>query len=342
MIRLQPALFDELERPSPSVAAVQRSLQHAIELEHATIPPYLYALYSLDEGLNAKISQLLFSVVRQEMLHMCLSSNILNAIGGQPAIDRPGFIPRYPGRLPGAVEAGLVVHLRAFSMQQLEVFMTIEEPEHPADRLPAPDPSVGRTIGEFYDAISAALAKLPSSAFDASGKRQVSAELMRGAVVVTDLRSAQAAITTIVDQGEGTRTSPGDGDGAELAHYYRFKEIHEGRELIRLEGNWAYQGPPIPFNPQGVYPVPDNPKSSAYPAGGIAAAANRNFNAAYTSLLRVLHELFNGQNTAATFQRALALMMSMKEQAKGMMSAVSNYGQINIGPSFEYQDPSGG
>lgn len=338
MIRLQPALFDEIERTSPSVAAVQRSLQRAIELEHATIPPYLYALYSLDEQRNPQIAALIFSVVRQEMLHMCLSSNILNAIGGRPAIDVPGFIPQYPGHLPGAVEKSLVVHLRPFSMDQLETFMTIEEPEHSADAEPLPDPSVGRTIGEFYGAICKALGRLPASAFDPSGKRQINAELMRGAVVVTDLSSAQAAITTIIDQGEGTRVSPQDGQG-ELAHYYRFKEIHEGRELIQVKGEWVYGGAPIPFDPKGVYAAPSNPKSSSYPRGSIAAAANRNFNGAYTSLLAVLHDLFNGQNDAATFHRALALMMSMKEQAKGMMSSASNYGQLNIGPSFEYQAP---
>ncbi|MEY4548068.1 MAG: hypothetical protein RL685_4263 [Pseudomonadota bacterium] len=340
MIRLQHALFDEIERPSPTVAAVQRSLQRAIELEHATIPPYLYALYSLDETLNPQIAALIFSVVRQEMLHMCLSSNILNAIGGRPSIDRPDFIPRYPGRLPGGVEKGLVVHLLPFSMEQVETFMTIEEPEHSDDGQPPPDPAVGRTIGEFYTAISKALAQLPASSFDPSGKRQVSSELMRGSIVVTDLTSAQAAITTIIDQGEGTSVSPQGGQG-ELAHYYRFKEIHEGRALIQLEGKWVYRGAVIPFNPKGVYPAPSNPKGSSYPHDSIAAAANRNFNGAYTSLLAVLHDLFNGQNDAPTFHRALALMMSMKEQAKGMMSSTSNYGQVHIGPSFEYQALNG-
>lgn len=72
-------------------------------------------------------------------------------------------------------------------------------------------------------------------------------------------------------------------------------------------------------------------------ADGIAAAANLNLNGAYTSLLAVLHQLVNGQSDAPTFHRALPRMMSMKEQAKGMMSSTSSCGQVYIGPSFEHQ-----
>ena len=61
---------------------------------------------------------------------MSLACNILNAIGGSPAIDHPQFVPQYPGPLPGAVETQLIVPLAGFSLDLVKnVFMVIEEPE---------------------------------------------------------------------------------------------------------------------------------------------------------------------------------------------------------------------
>ncbi len=36
---------------------------------------------------------------------MTLAANLLNAVGGTPAIDRDGFTPRYPSYLPHGAEA---------------------------------------------------------------------------------------------------------------------------------------------------------------------------------------------------------------------------------------------
>ena len=85
-----------------TIEGLRKALQTAIELEHSTIPPYLYALYSLKPGTNGEIGRLLLSVIQQEMLHMALDCNILNAINGSPDIDKPHFIPKYPGPLPGS------------------------------------------------------------------------------------------------------------------------------------------------------------------------------------------------------------------------------------------------
>ena len=51
MIELRTQLFADLESPD----GVRTGLQNAIRLEHATIPPYLYALYSLLPGVNDEI-----------------------------------------------------------------------------------------------------------------------------------------------------------------------------------------------------------------------------------------------------------------------------------------------
>lgn len=97
MINIRAELFNDLDA---SVEGLHRALQNAIELEHATIPPYLYALYSLKPGVNLEIAGLIKSVVLEEMPHMALDCNILNAIKGTPKIDEPCFLPKYPGHLP--------------------------------------------------------------------------------------------------------------------------------------------------------------------------------------------------------------------------------------------------
>ena len=68
MIQLQSKLAADLAVGGK--AAVCNALQQAVELEHSTIPLYLYSLYSLDRNSNREISDILQSVVVEEMLHM--------------------------------------------------------------------------------------------------------------------------------------------------------------------------------------------------------------------------------------------------------------------------------
>src|SRR5437762_13529429 len=131
MIRMKAEAVRNLDY---TLGGLKKSLQQAIELEHATIPAYLYALYSIQPGANKIIQSLVLSVVAEEMLHMSLACNVLNAIGGSPRIDDPRFIPTYPGPLPGSVESDLIVPLSPFSMDLVSnVFMVIEEPEDPLE-----------------------------------------------------------------------------------------------------------------------------------------------------------------------------------------------------------------
>src|SRR3954471_24254535 len=75
---------------------LRQHLQWAIELEHATLPPYMTALYSIEEGANPEAVEVIHSVFLEEMLHLTLAANILNAIDGEPQLDRPGFMPTFP------------------------------------------------------------------------------------------------------------------------------------------------------------------------------------------------------------------------------------------------------
>jgi Ferritin-like len=85
-------------------------LQGATELEHATIPIYLSALLSLKKGFMPDTASILRSVFMEEMLHMSVACNLLNARKGTPVINKPGIIPTYPGSLPMNI-GDLQVHL---------------------------------------------------------------------------------------------------------------------------------------------------------------------------------------------------------------------------------------
>lgn len=338
MIRLQRSMIEGLQG-AITPQSVCDSLQSAIELEHATIPVYLYALYSLKAGHNAEIADIIESVVVEEMLHMTLAANVLNALGGAPQIDGPHFIPKYPGPLPGGVESDLTVNLAPFSMAQLETFLQIEQPEDPLDikALAAAGDTI--TIGEFYTAISNAIAVLGNGAFVNPPRNQIGPDLMLESIVVVDVATAQQAITTIIEQGEGTTTSPEEIVGGAYAHYYRYMQIKKGHLLVPAPGRnppWAYAGAPVAFTPDDVYNLPENPALSPYPPGTAQAFANDNFNYTYTSLLFALHALFNGDSSQAQFNRAIGLMMSLKGQAKAMAAGIPNPAVVT-GPSFEYQ-----
>lgn len=350
MILLKSSLLRKVR--TGGIDGLKQSLQAAIELEHSTIPPYLYALYSLgtDPG-NAAVAGIIQSVVSEEMLHMTLACNILNAIGGAPVIDSPDFIPDFPGPLPGGVDAGLTVHLAPYSIGVIrDTFMVIEEPENHAN-FPHPK-ALGAladapvTIGQFYDAIIAEIQLLGDGIFTGDRALQVPPPFpgIGGGGIVTNSASAIAAIHLIIDQGEGSdpKASPFvNGPGSELSHYYRFSEIAEGQVLIpdpSVPEGFSYSGARI----QAAGPVaaiPTDPKAANYHSGTAERHAMDSFNYTYTSLLKGLHLLFNGN--AGTFSRTLGAMMSLRQQALDMMAGTNLHQPI--GPSFEYQpvNPAG-
>ena len=84
----------------PDLVELKRMLAAAIQLEHATIPPYLTALYSIHAETNIEATQVIRAVLVEEMLHMTLSANLLNAIGGHPNLLDDQFMPNYPALLP--------------------------------------------------------------------------------------------------------------------------------------------------------------------------------------------------------------------------------------------------
>lgn len=343
MIRVRPEVSAPLRRGD--VHGVRATLQAAIELEHSVIPPYLYALYSLVPGGNEAAATIIRSVVNEEMLHLTLAANILNAVGGRPVLDNPRILPRYPGPLPGTVDDGLMVGLAPFSIALIrDTFMRIEQPERSLD-FGAAATAAGEplTIGQFYRIVRATLVAVGEGAFTGKRHHQVTGDLLPGAIAVTGVASACQAIDTIIDQGEGTLASPLEVVGTDVAHYYRFAEIVHGRRLIRNpaagpetppDQRYLYAGDPVPVHPAAVRDSPLNPTTGAYPAGSPARHACKAFNYTYTSLLRTLHATFNG--TPGAFKPAIGLMSSLQQQATDMMAGQAADGTC-VGPTFEWQ-----
>ena len=93
---------------------------------------------------------------------------------------------------------------------------------------------------------------LGNGVFVDSPRNQVGPDLMPESVVVTNVATAQQGITTIIEQGEGTSTSPDEVVGNKYAHYYRYMQIKEGHLLVKLPPGsklaYAYTGAPVPFD----------------------------------------------------------------------------------------------
>ncbi|HWR48604.1 MAG TPA: ferritin-like domain-containing protein, partial [Pseudonocardiaceae bacterium] len=123
---------------SRDLSWLQESLQSAIELEFATLPTYLSGMWSI-KNQSGEVYDLIKSVVLEEMFHLGLVCNMLKAIGGMPNI----VAPTYPGHLPGGVLPDLDVYLGGLSPKALDMYMAIEEPEHPLALAETEYPTIG-------------------------------------------------------------------------------------------------------------------------------------------------------------------------------------------------------
>ncbi|TDO58920.1 ferritin-like protein [Kribbella sp. VKM Ac-2571] len=328
-----------------TIDSLHQHLQWAIELEHATIPPYLCALYSLDPARNPDAVELVGSVFVEEMIHLSLAANLLNAVGGEPRLDVPEMLPGYPRELPhGSIELSLL----PFGPDALQMFLRLEKPEAPGS--PAESDHY-ETIAQFYDAIEDGLRYLSETlgedkVFSGDPARQVTAGPFHHTAgtlqPVTDLASALAALEEIVEQGEGTsRGEVWDGDHDifhpdrdEVAHYYRFEELKLGRRYRR--GDTPQSGPtgePVTFDLAGVSPMQANPRRSD---NAQIRAAQEQFDNTYCTLLFLLEQSFTGE--PALIRDAVKAMFGLKAEALKLMQ-LSEDDHTTAGPTFRYIDP---
>jgi hypothetical protein len=351
MIRIEPRVFALAESGDPE--DLKLALQHAVELEHATMPPYLYAWFSLGNK-NRRVANILRGVVEEEMLHMLLAGNILKAIGGSPQIAFKEFVPKnYPTHLPGTVAGDLEVPLKPFSPQLVEqIFMRIELPENVLEfkiRSAELAEEPARTIGEFYRRIRKTFVEKGDAIIvDTTGTQQPTTKGFAVEQRVRSAKEAVAAIDLIVEQGEGTETDPffpdGDDlpDNNQLAHYYRFAELVRGR--LKRNPDATPQTPPaeryfydssdrIAFDPSLVLPLPDNPVPGLYPAGSPAEAGNLTVNRLYTKVLKQLHQAFNG--APDQLKEAIGTMTDMRTAALQLVDLPID-GGLHAGPTFTY------
>jgi len=329
--------------PDP-VTRLREALQHALMLEHATIPAYLCALYSIEDGSNVEAADIIRSVVMEEMLHMTLVANVLNAVGGEPSVNHAGFVPRYPTQLPYS-DGRLVVGLRRFSPQTVDTFLAIERPE-PADARPLVEGY--DTIGQLYAGIELELRSLAPTVFTGPAARQIGPGRFYygGAgdpVAVHDLDTALAALELIVDQGEGLdhtiherahRVAADD----ELAHYFRFRQIALGYHYRASDvANAPPTGPRLPVDWNAVLPMRDDPTVGELSPGSEVRRLSESFNRRYGALLDCLHLAFNGE--PERLLEAVPLMYDLRWRAVALMRMPCGVDGQTAGPSFEWPLP---
>jgi hypothetical protein len=332
------------------------ALQTAIEIEHSTIPPYLCALYSIAFERSPDAARAITGVVMEEMLHLTLAANVMNAIGYTPSIGHAGFVPSYPTRLPYCTRH-FEISLGRFSKQALDTFLRIERPERLPERTTAAAAAAEvepyATIGEFYRDLERQLVEScavhgEKHVFCGDPARQIRPEHYYGGgdiVVVTDLASALAALSEIIHQGEGVDGTIYDGDeplgaeGRELAHFFRFEEIRLGRRFTRRDTpRTGPTGAPIAVDWDAVYPMRPNPKVRDYAGRPDVQERLRAFNRSYSDLLRTLGRAFAGEQELLV--KSVGGMYDLRNAAVALMRIPSGDGDTTVGPSFEWTPPA--
>ena len=261
------------------------ALCRAAEVEHGLICIYLFAAFSVKSFLEEGIDEVqrdqirnwegvVLLVARQEMEHLGIVCNLLNAIGAPQHFDRPNF-----PQSPKYYETEGAFTLQRFSLETMARFMEFEKPAATSsatgvvegDEL-VPDPIKifqHHTVQELYQAILTGFENLDADPnvklFIGPPEAQIqddqivvgygNKEYGITMVKVTDLPSAAQAIHLIIEQGEGIdldvpSTKPG---GPELQKLYgritrevgRLKRLQfgpqdwrkAGEELIGIAGH---------------------------------------------------------------------------------------------------------
>lgn len=322
------------------ITDVQTAVQTAIDLEFATLPPYLYAKMTILPESNAPAMSRLNAIVGQEMIHMCLACNIMNAIGGTVQINPP----KYPGPLPGDVGGGFTVHLLPFSPAAMTQGMMIEEPveaiDPPVLKTELVDPFV--TIGEYYERLDHVLSLLPASAWKTNNNQITDGQFFPGQIyAVNDYADAHKAITQIMSEGEGTPVTP-DGKGSpltfenELAHYYRFWEMERNQILVKDPNpvNYAWGGP-LGLDWSKAYPAIPDPEQHDFSHDPVAAQqAQADCDTAYNALVDGLVSAFQG--APGGLGQAVRAMFDLRMAAMAALTTPLADGVSVSGPAFIY------
>jgi CDGSH-type Zn-finger protein/truncated hemoglobin YjbI len=341
-------------------------LCEAAELEHGIMCQYLFAAFSLkqreDEGLTAeeldavtRWRRAISHVATEEMLHLALVHNLLSAIGAAPHLARPN-LPAPAHHYPAGVNLTLV----PFGEQALQHFMFLERPEgmalEDADGIDAPVhdavPLMAErdivpqlqdfaTVGHLYRSIEHGLAHLAEkfgerNLFVGPPRAQATGDDFRWPelVAVTDLASAQQAVDTILEQGEGARGH------WEQAHFGQFVQIlDEYRQLVAAKPEFD------PVRPVMFATVRRCEHDDSVPriADRVTANCTDLFNVSYELLLQAMERYFAHTEESDAQLRTLAdatiaLMLRVLKPLGSLLTTLPigpDQPGINAGPSFE-------
>jgi hypothetical protein len=330
-------------------------LGEACEIEHGLMCEYLYAQFSLKRGVDEGLTpeQLtrvqawetsLIEIIKQEMLHLALATNILTAVGAAPHFERPN-LPISSRWYPSGVQIALL----PFGEQALRHFMYLERPEGMAlsdarGLVPTPEaevqssdvesllavPQPWQTVGHLYRGIGAGLSHLSErygedAVFIGPPTAQATTEIFEWEelTAVTDLASALRAIDLIVTQGEGI-----SGDWAD-AHFGKFVGILE--DVLSVKAANPDFNPVRPVEPAYVR-LPPDVISGALIEDAVTARVADFCNGLYEITLQVLCRYY------AHFDETLAELDTLARTAKHLMNWVlrivaSELTNLPIGPS---------
>lgn len=327
--------------PVNTIEQARAMLQQAINLEFGTLPPYLYALLSLHPDTNAQARSRLLAITHQEMIHLCLGANILNALGGRPRLQPPS----YPGPLPGDIGSDgkvLTVHLFPFGEAAMKQGMAIEMPVDPLEfkqlmLAAGDDASQVVTIGEFYEHLDRYLGGLPPQSWSANRNQITGKQFFPGQLfAVNGYDDAHKAIQVIVSEGEGAADSPLD-FSRELAHYYRFEELYRNQVLTSSDAKEGFSwGAPLGVDWREVYPAIADPQTHDFSGEPEAAQqAQRECTRAYSGMVDALNAAFDGNS--AQLGIAVRYMFDLRMAAITALSTPLNDRSKVAGPAFTYK-----
>ena len=328
-------------------------LYEAAELEHNLMCTYLYAAFSLKSGVEDGLSdeeaaavsrwrRTIIDVAIDEMGHLTAVWNITSALGASPPFGRDNF-PLSPGRLP----AGIVVKLAPFCAEVLQHFIFLErptgsrepdgkgfEPELQFRRGVAtarvtPMPRDYDTVGEFYFCLETNLQAFvdrlgESSAFCGDPLLQLSGNEvdLRGAEPVICVKTALAALKSIVEQGEG---APKDSTNS---HFQRFMTIRDEHAKLKAKNSQFEPAFPAAWNPLLRRPV--RPEGRKWIENEDAAETVDLANACYALMIRFL--AYSYALPSGHPEKALAV-----DLGTGLMKVMTQYAEcavrLPIGPS---------
>ena len=340
-------------------------LCEAAELEHGIMCQYLFAAFSLKQSAGEGLTEQelasvdgwrrqVMRVSAQEMLHLALVQNLLSAVGAAPHMTRPN-LPHPASHYP----AGVRLALMPFGEQALRHFMFLERPEgmelHDAEGLAAfgraapamehgdivPRGQDFATVGHLYRSIEAGIAHLAEKygerwLFTGPARAQAT-EAHFGwpeLVAVTDRASAQRAIDTILEQGEGPR-----GEWRN-AHFGQFVQILDEFEQMRA-ANRALD-PVRPVLAANVRPS-ERDSSVQLITDPVTARVMDLFNVSYEILLQIFERFFahteeSDAQLTVLADTTIALMRRVLVPVGDLVTTLPagpEYPGRTAGPSFE-------